>query len=158
MGEPQRVTASSATLRDVDEAGNRTIRCVGGLVYDPNGALLLVRRGHEPGKGLWSIPGGRVEPGESDAEAVVRELAEETGLVVAPGRLVGSVRRPGARPGTEYEIFDYACTATGGTPRPGDDADALTWADAAAFTQLADTGALVPLLADTLTTWSALPR
>jgi 8-oxo-dGTP diphosphatase len=142
----------------VDGAATRTIRCVGGLIHDPNGALLLVRRGHDPGRGLWSIPGGRVEPGETDAQAVVREIAEETGLIVTPGRLAGSVLRPGAQPGTQYEIFDYLCAVTGGEPAPGDDADALTWADAATFAHLDTTGALVPLLAETLTAWSLLPR
>ena len=63
--------------------GNPLVPCVGALAYDAEGRLLLIRRRNEPGRGLWSVPGGRVEPGESDAEAVVREMAEETGLVHA---------------------------------------------------------------------------
>ena len=66
-------------------------RCVGGIVHDVAGRLLVIRRGHEPGRGLWSLPGGRVEPGETDAQAVVREMREETGLDVRPGPLVGTV-------------------------------------------------------------------
>ena len=62
------------------------IPCVGAVIKDGPGRLLLIKRGHEPGKGLWSIPGGRVEAGESDADALVREVREETGLVVAAGR------------------------------------------------------------------------
>ena len=54
--------------------------------------MLMILRGHEPGKGLWSIPGGRIEPGESDEQAVVREVREETGLEVTCGRLLGCGR------------------------------------------------------------------
>jgi 8-oxo-dGTP diphosphatase len=51
------------------------VPCVGAVVHDGQGRLLLVRRGHAPSAGLWSVPGGRVEAGESEVEAVVRELA-----------------------------------------------------------------------------------
>lgn len=125
------------------------IGCVGGVIRDGGGRVLLIRRRHEPGKGLWSLPGGRIEEGETDAEALIREIAEETGLVVTPGRLIGSVRRPGAAPGTEYDIRDYAADVTGGTLTPGDDADDARWAG------LADLAAL-PLtdgLLDTLRSW-----
>lgn len=62
--------------------------CVGAIVVD-EGDLLLIRRGHGPAAGEWAIPGGRVEAGELLAEAVVRELAEETGLEGVCGDLVG---------------------------------------------------------------------
>jgi ADP-ribose pyrophosphatase YjhB (NUDIX family) len=97
------------------------IPCVGAVIRDGEGRLLLIRRGREPGKGLWSIPGGRVEAGESDQEAVVREVREETGLVVTPGPFIGSVLRP--RGDAEMEIRDYAATVTGGELRAGDDTD-----------------------------------
>ncbi|MGH3951304.1 MAG: NUDIX hydrolase, partial [Pseudonocardiaceae bacterium] len=69
------------------------VRCVGGIVHDDTGRLLLIKRGNEPSRGKWSIPGGRVEQGESDADAVRRELSEETGLDVDPGALIGTVTR-----------------------------------------------------------------
>lgn len=72
------------------------------------------------------MPGGRVEPGETDAQALVRELAEETGLEATVGPLVGSVRRP-APGGGCYEIRDYACIVHGGVLRPGDDAEDARW-------------------------------
>ena len=78
--------------------GDRSIACVGGLAYDGVGRLLLVQRANEPGRGRWSVPGGRVEPGEDDAAALVREMHEETGLHVTPEALVGRVRRGLAAP------------------------------------------------------------
>lgn len=132
------------------------IRCVGAIVHDSAGRLLLVQRGHEPGRGLWSLPGGRVETGESDAGAVARELLEETGLSVRSGALVGRVERPA--PAGVYEIFDYACTVVGGTLRAGDDADAAGWVGPAEFEGLAERGLLVAELAQTLREWDALPR
>src|SRR3569623_1931471 len=91
-----------------------TIACVGGLAYDEAGRLLLVQRANEPGRGLWSVPGGRVEPGEDDAAALVREMHEETGLLVTPGALVGRVVRGPSG------IADYRWTGTRwGSPARG---------------------------------------
>ena len=106
------------------------IPCVGAIVTDGEGRLLMIKRGHEPGAGLWSIPGGRIEPGETDVEAVVREMTEETGLTVQVGRLIGRVRRPGLN-GAVVDIRDYAATVTGGTLRSGDDAADARWVEAA---------------------------
>jgi len=132
------------------------IRCVGAVVHDAAGRLLLVRRRNEPGRGQWSLPGGRVEPGETDDSAVARELLEETGLEVRAGSLVGSVQRPA--PSGVYLIFDYAGEVTGGRLRAGDDASAAAWVDMAEFARLEQHGQLVAELAETLTTWQSLPR
>jgi len=136
-----------------DAAGDQPrVRCVGAVVRAEPGRLLLVLRGRAPAAGTWSLPGGRVEPGESDAEAVRREVAEETGLDVAPGPLVGSVERDG--PGDViYEIHDYACTVTGGTLAAGDDAADVRWVDHAAVRELPCS----PGLVETLTEWAVLP-
>lgn len=128
--------------------GEGFIPCVGGLAYDDAGRLLLVQRANNPGQGLWSLPGGRVEPGEDDAAALVREMAEETGLVVQPGDLVGRVHRG------PYEITDYRCRVVGGSLRAGDDALDARWCDATSLLELP----LVPLLLETLREWDALPR
>lgn len=128
------------------------VDCVGALVYDEERRLLVIRRGHDPGAGLWSIPGGRVEPGESDAEAVIREVAEETGLTVTVGDLAGEVERPG-RAGTTYVIRDYRATATAGTLTPGDDATDARYVTRPELLALPTTD----LLIDTLTEWGALP-
>jgi 8-oxo-dGTP diphosphatase len=129
------------------------VPCVGAVVKDSGGRLLLIKRGHEPGKGLWSLPGGRIESGETDAEALVREMLEETGLIVAPGRLLGRVRRPGIA-GDVIDIRDYAATVTGGTLRAGDDAADARWVGAEELGGLAVTDGLV----DVLTEWGVIGR
>jgi len=111
----------------------------------------MIKRGHEPGAGLWSIPGGRIEPGETDTEALVREMFEETGLAVKVGRLIGRVQRPGPN-GTVIDIRDYAATVTGGTLRPGDDAADARWVEAADLDSLEITEGLI----EALTGWGVL--
>lgn len=80
-----------------------------GAIAVRGGALLLIRRGHAPSRGRWSLPGGRVEPGETAREALVREMAEETGLAVRVGDLVGEVVRAGPN-GVTYRIQDFRVT------------------------------------------------
>ncbi|MFF0147162.1 ADP-ribose pyrophosphatase YjhB (NUDIX family) [Amycolatopsis sulphurea] len=127
-------------------------RCVGGIAYDDLGRLLLIRRGHAPGKGLWSLPGGRVEPGETDIEAVIRELREETGLHVTPHTPIGTVVRG------HYEITDYECAVSPGPLTAGDDADDARWTDSAELVALHEAGLLTDQLFVTLRDWGALPR
>jgi ADP-ribose pyrophosphatase YjhB (NUDIX family) len=122
------------------------VRCVGGIAADRDGRLLMIKRGRAPSAGLWSVPGGRVEPGESDEAAVIREMREETGLEVSVGRLVGTVERPGPG-GVVYEIHDYAVTAEGGTLEAGDDAAEARWFTAAELRDLPTTPGLVDALA-----------
>ena len=102
------------------------IRCVGAIITDDTGRLLLIKRGHEPDEGRWSLPGGRVRPGESDLEAVAREGREETALQVEPGLLIGEVGRPGPG-GTIFDIHDYAASVSGGQLEAGDDAADARW-------------------------------
>lgn len=128
------------------------IACVGALVYDDAGRLLLIQRGRPPAVDSWSLPGGRLEVGETPHQAVVREVAEETGLVVVPERLVGRVEREGPG-GVIYVIDDYACTAVGGLLCAGDDARDARFVDRAGLGALT----LSPGLVEALTGWSVLP-
>ena len=125
---------------------------MGAVITDGTGRILLVQRGRPPGVGLWSVPGGRVEPGETDAAAVAREVREETGLIVTVGALLGSVTRAG-RPGVTYDIYDYTAAPAGGTLRAGDDAADARWFGVPELDALP----LTPGLLDALTEWNALP-
>jgi len=113
-------------------AGKPLVVCAGAVIRDAGGRLLLVRRGHPPGAGRWSLPGGRVENGESPASAAAREVAEETGLTVEVGELLATVTIG------DYLVHDFAATVTGGELRAGDDASDVRWCS------LAD-AALLPL-------------
>jgi isopenicillin N synthase-like dioxygenase/ADP-ribose pyrophosphatase YjhB (NUDIX family) len=130
------------------------IDCVGAIVRDAAGRFLLVRRANPPAQGLWSIPGGRVEAGESAHDAVVRELAEETGLQGTIRREVGTVERAAPGGGT-YVIRDFLVEVDGAeAPVAGDDA-----ADAAWFTPAdLDTLETSPGLVDALSGWGLLAR
>ena len=113
----------------------RTVLAAGAVVRDAGGRLLLVQRGHEPEGGRWTLPGGRVEPGESPADAAAREVTEETGLVVAVGREWLVLDRP-AGPDTVFEIHDFVAEPLGGALRAGDDAADVGWFTAAELARL----------------------
>jgi len=103
----------------------KPVVAVGGVLIR-DGCVLLVRRGKEPMKGRWSIPGGAVESGERLAEALEREMREETGLQVRAGELLEIVesifRNAAGDVEYHYVIHDYACEVTGGELRAGGDA------------------------------------
>jgi len=100
--------------------------CVGAVLVEDDSPL-LIRRGHGPAQGEWSVPGGRVEAGELLAEAVVRELAEETGLEGVCGELIGWVERVGDD--HHFVILDFEVTPLDleAVPVAGDDAAEVMW-------------------------------
>jgi len=120
--------------------------CVGAVVVAQD-RLLMVRRGRGPAQGEWSVPGGRVEPGETLAEAVVRELDEETGLHGVCGDLVGWVERIGID--YHYVILDFQVVVLDDdVPCAGDDAVEATWVPLSALSDLRVVDGLVEFLAD----------
>lgn len=118
---------------------------VGAIVLDDDGRLLVVRRGHAPAAGRWTLPGGRQEAGETLHEAVAREVHEETGLRVEVEGLVGvlEVRDDDHH----FVILDHHARLRPGqdpTPAAGDDAVEAAWMTR---TQLAAAGPTRDLLA-----------
>ncbi len=104
---------------------------VGGIVLDGD-RVLLVRRGQAPSAGRWSIPGGLVDLGERLEDAVVREIAEESGLRVRVLGLCGVIDRvirgdDGGAVRYHYVIIDYVSAVEGGILRAGDDAAEARW-------------------------------
>jgi ADP-ribose pyrophosphatase YjhB (NUDIX family) len=113
----------------------RPVLAVAAVVVDDTGRVVLIRRGKAPDLGEWSIPGGAVELGESLADALRREIREETGLDVVVGELLeiyerverdadGAIR-------FHFVVIDYRCTVTGGELRAGDDAVEAVFVDPA---------------------------
>lgn len=105
-----------------------------GAVIVERGRVLLVRRGREPLKGEWSLPGGMLELGEGLEAGVVREVREETGLEVEAVELVellDRIHREGERVRYHYVIADYLCRVTGGVLQAASDAEAVRWVERA---------------------------
>ncbi len=127
-----------------------------GIVCLRGGEVLLIRRGNPPRQGEWSLPGGRIEWGETAAEAALRELLEETGV---QARLLGLIdvvdglfrsRETGAL-WAHYLLIDYAAQWTGGEPVPGDDATEAVFAplaDLARFDLWAETERVIRAAAE----------
>jgi 8-oxo-dGTP diphosphatase len=98
---------------------------VGGVVLI-DGRVVLIRRGKEPLRGRWVIPGGTVELGETLQEALVREMQEEAGILVRPREVVlvfDRIQRDGPSVEYHYVVIDYACDYVSGELRAGSDAD-----------------------------------
>jgi 8-oxo-dGTP diphosphatase len=103
---------------------------VGAVVFDPEGRVLLIRRGKPPKMGLWSVPGGCLEPGETLVACCRREVLEETGIEIEPGPIVAVADR--AAEGFHYVIIDFAAVpACSGVPDPvpATDVSDARWVD-----------------------------
>jgi 8-oxo-dGTP diphosphatase len=111
-------------MLDASTPNDRPQIAVGAVVLD-EGSLLMVRRGREPARGLWTVPGGRVEHGEYLTDALTREVSEETGLAIEVGDLLGIFEVVGD---PHYVILDYIAAPVG-RPEPvaGDDVDEVRW-------------------------------
>jgi ADP-ribose pyrophosphatase YjhB (NUDIX family) len=120
------------------EYPERPVVGIGGVLIDRS-RTLLIRRGSEPLRGEWSIPGGTLELGETLEEGVARELLEETGIIVRVIEIIEVFDRIYAKDGTiaalaqkkprfHYVIADYLCERVGGEPRAGSDVTDVAFA------------------------------
>jgi 8-oxo-dGTP diphosphatase len=105
-----------------------------GAVVIEGAKVLLVRRGHEPLKGEWSLPGGALELGETLPQGVVREVLEETGLEVVPAGIVEVFDRITRDEATgriryHYVLVDFVCRVAGGTLLGASDAEEARWVE-----------------------------
>ena len=122
-----------------------------GAIVIHDGALLMVQRANDPGKGLWSLPGGRVEQGEYLADALRREVREETGLAVDVGELAGILEVPGDD--LHYVILDFHATVDGAVePVAGTDASDVRWVPLDHVARMDCT----PRFIETMTAWKVL--
>lgn len=116
------------------------------------GALLLVKRDREPAKGQWSLPGGRVETGETLREALLREVREETGVDVEVDGLIGVaeriVRDDEGDVAFHYVILDYVCSPRTTVVTAGDDASEARWVPVGELADLHLTAGLLEFLSD----------
>lgn len=117
---------------------------VGAFIFDRDGRVLLVERGKPPAEGQWSVPGGTLEMNETLAQAVAREVREETGLTVVVGGLVCVVERMSE--GYHYVILDYLARVIGGELTPGSDVRAARWVTSDDLPSMTLTDGLLPLL------------
>ncbi|HWC14520.1 MAG TPA: NUDIX hydrolase [Actinomycetota bacterium] len=122
-----------------------------GAIIQREGELLMVKRAREPALGLWSIPGGRVGTGELLADALRREVLEETGLTIEVGELAGILEVPG--PDFHYVILDHFATIVADAdPRAGSDVSDVRWV------RVEDIGDLecTPRFVETMKAWNVL--
>lgn len=124
---------------------------VGAVIVD-GGRLLMVRRAKDPGRGLWSVPGGHVEGGEYLGDAVRREVREETGLDVELEGLVGFFEVLGDD--YHYVILDFMAHPVSGDLGAGTDVDEVEWVPLDEVTRRECT----PRFVELLTAWGVLPK
>lgn len=101
------------------------------------GKILLVKRGREPFAGCWALPGGKIRAFEPHAQALSREVKEETGLVVVPERVAGVAEAIDPNRQYHYVIIVSFASVSGGELEPGDDADDVAWYSQSAMQSLA---------------------
>lgn len=113
--------------------------------------VLIVRRAHAPGKGIYTLPGGVVEAGEMLTDAVIREIREETGLVIRPVALAGHrdviVRDPGGRVARHFVVLCFASRWISGEPTVNAELSEAAWRDPGRLGELSTTEGLAEIVA-----------
>jgi len=127
------------------------IVAVGAFLFDERGRVLLIQRGQPPGEGLWTVPGGKLEAGETLAQAVAREVREETGMTIEPVALAGYrealVRDGQDRVERHFVILCFAARWQAGEPVLNEELDEARWIDPAELAGLKTTAGLAEIVA-----------
>jgi 8-oxo-dGTP diphosphatase len=141
------MTSDMTTDKAAPDPAKRPQLAVSAVIFR-DGKVLLVRRARSPGKGFYSLPGGRVEFGESLHEALTREVDEETGLKIDIVGLAGWREvLPGNSGGGHYVIMSFAARWVGLEPRLNDEHDDFKWLSPDTFGDLKLTGGLLEVVA-----------
>ncbi|MYK55378.1 MAG: NUDIX hydrolase [Acidimicrobiia bacterium] len=129
VGSGAGAARSPSNLPQKGQEKTNPIPGVGVVVVDEQDRLLLIQRGHGVARGLWAVPGGKVQWGETWRDAAKREAREETGLEVKVGPVIwtGESVGPGQPPEWHFSLVDFACKVVGGKLRAGDDAADVGW-------------------------------
>lgn len=150
----KRLNALAGRANDLYVTREMPLAAVSAAIFR-EGRVLLVRRGRAPGLGLWSLPGGHIEPGESAMEAVHRELREETGVtadILGVADAVDVIRRDTDGHVRFHRVVVVFCGLwLGGEPAAGSDAAAVAWCEPDALTHLPVTAGLKEAVA---TAWA----
>ena len=127
------------------------------IVHD--GKVLVVRRARPPGQGIYTLPGGAVETGESLTGALIREVREETTLIVEPVALAGHreviVRDAAGRAERHFVILCFAARWIAGEPKPSEEVDEARWREPAELKSLKTTDGLAEIVAEAIARFSA---
>jgi len=138
------------TATDPRAYPTRPFLAVSAAIYR-DGRILLVRRARDPGRDLFSLPGGVVEAGETLAQAVAREVLEETGVTVEPIRLAGHreviVRDAHGRIERHFVILAFACRWRAGEAGPSDEVAEARWVEPEEIADLKTTSGLADIIA-----------
>ncbi len=123
---------------------------VGAVIANASGQILLIQRRHAPQARRWAVPGGRVNPGEAFTAALIREMKEETALLVEPGPLLLVAELAGHRTKERLIVLDFGCRIHPASPPPsaGSDALALCWAGPDTWQSLPLAAGMEELLVD----------
>jgi ADP-ribose pyrophosphatase len=135
--------------KHVQNVPSSPVVAVGAVVFKDH-KVLLIQRANPPAKGLWAIPGGSVELGETLQQAAEREIQEETGINIQAGEPILTFdlieRGPAGRVRFHYVIVDLNADYISGEPQPGDDAALAAWISAAELNHLTLSGKTRELL------------
>jgi 8-oxo-dGTP diphosphatase len=111
----------------MDKNSDKVVLTTDVVITDQQDRILIMRRGHAPFRGMWCLPGGKVDPGETVEQAAVREVQEELGVDVVLHGILGVYSEPGRDPRGSYISIAWRGSIMSGTPTPTEEAVEIRW-------------------------------